>query len=106
MLTLGTYICSPVMRRIISIIFLSLLLLQAIPMLDFFSSEEEIFYTNIDEEKADESVKEKKEGKEYVLLEIGITANHLISTSFCSAVYNHYTSPSLILLTPPPDACC
>jgi hypothetical protein len=94
------------MRRIVSILFLSLMLLQAIPVLHFFSSQKEVFYTYIDEEKPDEkSGKEKKAGKEYLSFEVETPVDQLIQTAYSSAVDNNYSSPTLAFLTRPPDAC-
>ncbi|HVG15959.1 MAG TPA: hypothetical protein VM935_13390 [Chitinophagaceae bacterium] len=91
------------MRRIIASIFLCLLMLQAIPILHFFSSKGEVFYTNIDEEKPGEIAKEKMQGKEYLSMETETTFLLLINTSYHPAIDNKYASPSLALLTPPPD---
>ncbi|HEX8313614.1 MAG TPA: hypothetical protein VF609_01395 [Flavisolibacter sp.] len=94
------------MRRIVSILFLSLMLLQAIPVLHFFSSQKEVFYTNIDEEKPNEKIaKEKKEGKEYLSLEVEPPVDQLIQTKYSAAADTNYSSPTLTFLTPPPDAC-
>ena len=92
-----------VMRKIIAGIFLGLLMLQAIPVLHFFSSKGEVFYTSIDEEKPGENAKEKMAGKEYLSMEAEATAYTLINTSYYPAIDNKYASPSLALLTPPPD---
>ena len=93
------------MRRIISILFLSLLLLQAIPVLHFFSSQKEVFYSYVDEEKPDSKVKEKKDGKEYLSLEALSSFVLHEKNQFARLVVKQYNSPHLDLLTPPPDAC-
>lgn len=49
------------MKKLISILFLFAMLLQAIPVLHFFMEKPEVFYTTIDEEKAPEKGKELKE---------------------------------------------
>lgn len=106
MLSVGIYICDAVMRKLISILFLSLMLLQAIPVLHFFSSQKEVFYSYIDEEKPDDkSAKEKKEkGKEYLSLEVGPPVELRIQTAYTSATDTNYASPVLASHTPPPDA--
>ena len=92
------------MRKVISIFLLSLLLLQAIPVLHFFSAQKEIFYVYIDEEKPGDA-KELKEGKEY----LAVADN---AGSFCQGektyppfFLNRHSSPLLENLTPPPDPC-
>ena len=86
-------------------LFLSLMLLQAIPVLHFFSSQKEVFYVNIDEEKPEEGSKEKKESKEYLSLALGFLAPEINKTQFPSVTDKHYTFPLLEFLTPPPDCC-
>jgi len=93
------------MRRIISILFLSLMLLQAIPVLHFFSSQKEIFYTYIDEEKPEEKSKEKKECKEFLSLTLFSPAEQTVKTLFSPAIESHYISPKLEFVAPPPDFC-
>lgn len=93
------------MRRIISILFLSLMLLQAIPVLHFFSSQKEVFYVYIDEEKLEENSKDSKESKELVSLIISSPAEQTIKTYFSHGTDTYYPSPLLEFLTPPPDHC-
>jgi hypothetical protein len=100
----GNHIWCLVMRRIIATIFLSLLMLQAIPVLHFFSTRGEVFYTSIDEEKSGEDLKEKKAGKEFLSVEMDVTIYFPVNTSYYPVINNSYASPSLALLTPPPDA--
>ena len=70
-LTVELYFCSPLMRRLVSILFLSLMLLQAIPVLHFFAEKKEVFYSYVDEEEPEHKSKvEKKVSKEY--LDVGI----------------------------------
>jgi uncharacterized protein YxeA len=90
------------MRRIISLLFLLLMLLQAIPVLHFFSSQKEVFYVYIDEEKQDDSPKEKKES---FSLSSFSAAEQTIKTHYSSGTETNYASPILEFLTPPPDYC-
>ncbi|HYH13629.1 MAG TPA: hypothetical protein VD794_00320 [Flavisolibacter sp.] len=92
------------MRRIISILFLSLMLLQAIPVLHFFSSQKEVFYVYIDEEKLEEK-KDSKVSKELFTLIVCSPAEQLIKTYFSPGTDTYYSSPLLEFLTPPPDHC-
>ncbi|HUC79926.1 MAG TPA: hypothetical protein VMR70_03385 [Flavisolibacter sp.] len=94
------------MRRLISILFMSLLLLQAIPVLHFFSSQKEIFYVYIDEEKPDNSVKEKKYGKEYLFLTPPSLPEKSILTGFPFLQEDLYKSPLPEAITPPPNITC
>lgn len=93
----------PLMRRLVSILFLSLMLLQAIPVLHFFSSNKAIFYAYIDEEKPDDKI--KKEGKEYLTVSVAATFETKSKKEFFPFLVNHYSSPLLESLTRPPDAC-
>ena len=93
------------MRRLISILFLSLLLLQAIPVLHFFSSQKEIFYAYVDEEKPDDKVKEKLIAKEYLGSEIFTPPLLTKQNHFCFHLVKAYSSPHPERLTPPPNAC-
>ena len=92
------------MRRIISILFLSLLLLQAIPVLHFFSFQKEVYYSYIDEEKPGDT-KEIKDGKEY----LQVTHHALLSfeeeNTYPPFFVIDTASPLLEYATPPPDAC-
>jgi hypothetical protein len=81
------------------------MLLQAIPVLHFFSSQAEVFYVYIDEEKPDEKSKEKKEGKEVLSLSIDFTVSLSNKRIFNPSPESVYGSPLLEFLTPPPDAC-
>ena len=82
---------------------LSLLLLQAIPVLHFFADKKEIFYTYIDEEKPDNNAKEKKYGKEYLSLDAPVPDEATIKTSFFISQEGKYQSPLLEAITPPPN---
>lgn len=90
------------MRSVIASIFLCLLMLQAIPVLNFFSDKGGVFYSSIDEEKPGDA-KEKKGSKEYLAMETEITISLPINTSYHPAIDNDYAAPNLALLTPPPD---
>lgn len=95
------------MKRLVSILFLSLLLLQAIPVLHFFSEEKAVFYSLIDEEKPVEKWGlEKKEGKEYLSAFQVPLVTEVTNRCFPSFRLSLYSSPTLDALTPPPNACC
>ncbi len=81
------------------------MLLQAIPVLHFFSSRAEVFYAYIDEEKPDEKSKVKKEVKEILTLTIDLTILPSNKQIFNPRTESIYSSPLLEFLTPPPDAC-
>ena len=91
------------MRRIISILFLLLLLLQAIPVLDFFSAQEEIFYVHLDEEKC-EDAKEIKGGKEYLPFADNAINFYRGEKTYPPFFLNRHSSPLLENITPPHDA--
>lgn len=80
------------------------MLLQAIPVLHFFSSQKEVFYTYIDEEKT-EGAKEKKDGKEYLSLNIENIFSQPAETVYVVAANVPYSPPVLGFFTPPPDRC-
>ena len=95
------------MRKIISILFLFTMLLQAIPVLHFFTEKPEIFYTSIDEEKPSEKNKEMKEDivKDKAFLSFYATSPVDLITV---VLFQNYatqlpSSPHLEMLTPPPD---
>ena len=91
------------MRRLLSIGFIIIMLIQAIPVLHFFSSDGSIFYAYVEEEKPG-GLKEIKDGKEYfsilqypiVFFEIDKLNAHFL--------VDFHTSPLLEYTTPPPDA--
>lgn len=93
------------MRRLVSILFLSLMMLQAIPVLHFFSSQKEVFYVYIDEEKPEVKEKETKEGKELLSHFDALPPAKEVRTQFASYSVRNYSAPLLEFLTPPPDAC-
>jgi hypothetical protein len=82
------------------------MLLQAIPVLHFFSAKKAVFYSYIDEEKPEQKSKVEKE--EYQ--KNGVMAPHSFTEkesarSFSPFVQKHHVSPLLEFLTPPPDVC-
>jgi hypothetical protein len=97
------YFYATFMRRIISILFLSLMLLQFIPVLHFFSSHKEIFFACIDEEKLDDSSKEKKESKECLSIILSSQTKRTIRSHFFLCTDSYYLTPLLEFQTPPPD---
>jgi hypothetical protein len=94
------------MRKIISIILLSLMMLQAIPVLHFFAAKKAIFYAYIDEEKPEKgSAQEKDECKAFLDDANAYAEEQVRKTSFSIIQVNIYATPHLDFLTPPPDAC-
>lgn len=85
------------------------MLLQAIPVLHFFTEAPEIFYTSIDEEKPSEKHKETKGGKQEDKAFLSFYTT--LSIESAAAIrFQNYTSPlpsfpHLEMLTPPPDFC-
>ena len=79
-------------------------MLQAIPVLHFFSSKKAIFYSYIDEEKPGDT-KEVKESKEYVCITHSLTSFSEEEKTYPPFFLNHHSSPLLEQTTPPPDAC-
>lgn len=85
------------------------MLLQAVPVLHFFTERPEIFYTAIDEERPTEKSKEIKEDKQddkAFLSFYAAASNELIAATHLQ----NYTaqlpsSPHLELLARPPDFC-
>ncbi|HVF98099.1 MAG TPA: hypothetical protein VM871_12290 [Flavisolibacter sp.] len=97
------------MKKVVSILFLVTMLLQAIPVLHFFTEKPEIFYTSIDEEKPSEKGKETKEDKQgdKAFLSFCTPVSVKVVEAIC---FQNYTSllppsPHLEMLTPPPDFC-
>lgn len=89
-------------RKILSILLLLLLLLQATPVLHFIV-QKEVCDAYFDEKAGD--FKEVKEGKEYLTafnLTIRFSKEEKTYPSF---VVNDYSSPSLEYLIPPPNVC-
>jgi hypothetical protein len=79
------------------------MMVQAIPVLQCFSSEG-MLYTYLEEEKPGDT-KEIKEGKEYLSAEdqhISFSGEAKINTRF---FLHDQSAPALEYQTPPPDAC-
>lgn len=94
------------MRRLASILFLFLLLLQAIPVLHFFAEKKAVFYAYVDEEKPEQKSKAEKEtfhAQTVVFLYL-FPENEPLRL-FSPFVQKQHSSPFLESLTPPPDAC-
>jgi hypothetical protein len=94
------------MRKIVSILCLFLMLLQAIPVLHFFAERKAIFYSYVDEEKPEQKSKVGKED----FNQQSTVASHSFAEEesarlFWPFVQKHHSSPFLEFLTPPPDAC-
>lgn len=79
------------------------MMLQAIPVLHFFSSNKAIFYAYIDEEKPNDKI--KKEGKEFLSVTVAQMFEAKTEKEFLPFLVNHYPSPLIESLTPPPNAC-
>jgi hypothetical protein len=80
------------------------MLLQAIPVLHFFSAQPEVFYAYIDEEKPGDN-KKMKEGKEYVSATQPTFDFAEEEKTYRRFSVNPFSSPPLEYTTPPPDAC-
>ena len=94
------------MRKIVSILCLCLMLLQAIPVLHFFAEKKAVFYTYVDEEKPEQKSKAgKEELQKYVLTAAQVFAEEETAPSVCFFLQKPLSSPLLEFLTPPPDAC-
>ena len=100
------YLCPQLMRGFLSILFLSLMLLQAIPVLHFFSSHKAVFYSYVDEEKPEQKSKiEKKDQAEFLSVTENLFREEENPASFVRFSAAKPTSPLLEYTTPPPDAC-
>lgn len=91
------------MKKIIAILGLVLMFMQAVPVLHLFVSED-IAFTLVEEDKpAETKLKEKKDGKEYVhhchYWVVDVQQQHLSCCSYLSAL----PAPFLESFTPPPD---
>lgn len=81
------------------------MLLQAIPVLHFFSSQKEIFYALIDEEKPGEKVSpEKKAAKEFLSCFDLLPAVTESTRCYVPFLGSAYASPLLDDPTRPPNA--
>ena len=86
--------------------FLSLMLLQAIPVLHFFSSHKAVFYTYVDEEKPEQKSKiEKKATAEYLSVADKLFMVEEQPSFFFPYRVEALASPLLEHTTPPPNAC-
>lgn len=96
------------MKKLIAILLLALMFLQAIPVLHFFSSQKEIFYSYIDEDKTPETkvTKEKMDGKEMFLMQDFALPLAIEQKTFLSLTTPVHPSPLLRSLIQPPDATC
>jgi hypothetical protein len=91
------------MKRPIAILFIFLILLQGIPVLDFFFADR-CFYAYVDEDKPEETkLKEKKESSSghlsFCFNNISDPLKHFISNNNLSL-----PSPYLESFTPPPNS--
>ena len=94
------------MRKLASILFLFLLLLQAIPVLHFFAEKKAVFYAYVDEEKPEQKSKAEKEVyHSQTDLLLYPPPEKELSRLFSLFVHKHHLSPFLDSLTRPPDAC-
>ena len=94
------------MRKLIALLLIFLMLLQAIPVLHFFSSHKAVFYSYVDEEKPEQ--KFKAANQEYQKHSTAIPPFFIeeeSSRTFLPFVVKRISSPLLEALTRPPDAC-
>ncbi len=86
--------------------FLFLMLLQAIPVLHFFSSHKAIFYAYVDEEKPEQKSKiEKTDQVCYLSVTENLFLEEESPSAFVLFAAAKPSSPLLEYTTPPPDAC-
>lgn len=92
------------MKRAFAILFMFTLLLQAIPVLHFFS--EGNFYVYVDEDKPEETKLKKKEVKEYISATsvLSFTVSSLNGVPEISILA--LPAPYLESFTPPPNITC
>ncbi len=97
------------MKKLLAILFALSMLLQAIPVVHFFSAQPETFYIALDEEKPGEKTKELKEEKaeEKSLLfgRTNITASLFLSTSFLQFNLLIPPCPHIEMPVLPPNFC-
>jgi hypothetical protein len=79
------------------------MLLQAIPVLHFFSSHKAVFFALMDEEKPEVKSKATKDGKECLAIIITTLDEQAAEKHVVRHSPNSYPSPLLEFLTPPPD---
>lgn len=95
------------MKKFIAIVLMLLLFLQAIPVVGFFASPGDNFYSYVDEDKPGElKMKDKKDGKEYVSSGLFLWSQELATINFEKPNISSLASPYLQYLTPPPDPAC
>ena len=83
-----------------------LMCLQAIPVLDFFSTDK-IFYSYVDEDKPEETkLKEKKEDKEQAVNPHFSSSADILLQHFDPNNILSLPSPYLESFTPPPNTAC
>lgn len=97
------------MKKVISILFFLAMLLQAIPVLHYFSYTKAGVYFAMDEEKPNEKNKESKEDKQDDKISFS-SFKIKASRHLASLCFHYYSSqlpscPHLQMLTPPPDFC-
>jgi hypothetical protein len=98
--------CIVFMRLIFYILFLSLILVQAMPVLQLFSSQREVFYLQIDEEESNVKSEGKKEIKDFFSYILPHPTTQRNTSHNVNLVVNHnYRSPIVELSSPPPDHC-
>jgi hypothetical protein len=98
-------LCGPV-KKLIAILFVFVMLLQAIPVLHFFSSQKEVFYTYVDEDKPEETkvVKNKTEAKALSSLPTIITFVDRQPLKHAALLKQRLPSPYIAAHLQPPDA--
>jgi hypothetical protein len=92
------------MKRPIAILFMLLLLLQAIPVLHFFS--EHNFYAYVDEDKPEETKLKKKDGKECLTVALTFSSSETLLKLLPANILLALPAPYLESFTPPPNATC
>jgi hypothetical protein len=96
------------MKKQIAILFLITMLVQAIPVLHFFTEKPEIFYAVLDEEKPSEKKEtkgDKEQKKEFLSLSATSPVELMVPVHFQNHASQLPFSPHLKLPTPPPDFC-
>ena len=95
------------MKKWIAILFVSLLCLQAIPVLHFFAAEKSVFYAYVDEDKPDEcKLKQKKETNDCLSNFALPVAEEASAKKYHPLQLLSLPAPYLESFTPPPNAIC
>jgi|GEM_PF-2186247 len=95
------------MKSVLAIFYLALLFVQAIPVGQFFSDSDQVFYTYVDEDKPDTGkLKEKKELKEYLGGIETPAPTPETARRYRRPVIPSPADPVLAFFTPPPDVAC